>query len=81
MGHIVIPRNVIARCSRSNLWVQLKKNPKYWLMVTASLIAAPSCAISTGIQKFNSYPFIFERANQSLMKDDAKYEKYLGKST
>ena len=78
MGHIVIPRNVIARCSRSNLWVQLKKNPKYWVMVTASLIAAPSCAISTGIQKLYSYPFIFERDYQRLLKDDAKYEKYLG---
>lgn len=77
MGHIAIPRNIIATMSRMNMWVMFKKNPKYWFMVTASLVAAPSCAISTGIQKLTSYQTLYDHANVRLMKDDAIYEKYL----
>lgn len=77
MGHIVIPRNIISNLSRKTMWVMLKKNPKYWVMVSASLVAAPSCAISTAIQKMNSYEHIYERANMKLMKNPDKYEKFL----
>lgn len=77
MGHIVIPRNVISTMSKMHLWTQFKRNPRYWLMVSACVIAAPSCAISTAVLKINSYEFLSERANARLMKDGDKYEKYL----
>lgn len=77
MGHIVIPRNVISTLSKMNMWVLLKKNPRYWLMVSACVVAAPSCAISTIVQKMTRYDFLAERANVRIMKDDSKYEKYL----
>lgn len=77
MGHIVIPRNVISTMSKMNLWVNFKRNPRYWLMVSACVVAAPSCAISTAVQKMNSYEFLSERANVRLMKDGERYEKYL----
>lgn len=80
MGHIVIPRNVFTRMARSNLWVQYKKHPQYWFMVSVSMIAAPSFAISTSVRKLNSYEYLYGKANQKLMKDTSKYEKYLSHS-
>ncbi len=59
------------------MWVQLKKNPRYWLMVSSCVVMAPSCAISTMVQKWNRYDFVAERANVRMMKDESKYQKYL----
>ena len=77
MGHLVLPRNVISTLSKQTMWVQLKKNPRYWFMSCVCLVTAPSLAISTIVQKVNRYDFIADRYNVSMTKDDRKYEKYL----
>lgn len=69
----------VAKAVVNDLWHNLKKNPKYWVMVSASMIAVPSCAISTGIQKYNSYPQKMERENQRMMRDISHFEKYWNK--
>lgn len=76
-NHILIPRHIFQHMTRNHMWQQLKKNPKYWVMVSASLVAAPSCALSTMVQKMTSYEHLHERANVSLMKDETKYGRFL----